>query len=314
MSRCITAPAPGASAVSKMKFLIALMMAENDYQQAQAAAAKESAAPLGIDLEISYAANDAVTQSQQLLEAIQSSGSRVSAIVCQPVGTSLERIARAAMAAGVGWGLLNREGEYIPELRKTYRTPICCVTIDQQEVGHIQGRQVAALLPEGGLILHVQGPAANPAMQIRTAGMESTLPKNIRVRSLSGKLTERSGYDAVSSWLTLSIARSEAVSLIAAHNDSMAVGARRAFGEQTSGEERDRWLGLPYIGVDACPQAGQQWIQRGLLAASVLLPPTAGLAVEILAQAISAGSQPREHTILAPISVPKLEKLSAKCR
>lgn len=296
--------------MSKMKFLISLMTADNHYQHAQAATAKESAAHLGIDLEISYAANDAVTQSQQLLEAIQSS-SRPSAIVCHPVGTSLERIARAAMAAGVGWALLDREGEYIPELRNSYRTPICCVTIDQQEVGRIQGRQVAALLPEGGLILYVQGPVGNPAIQIRTAGMESTLPKNIRVRSLSGKLTEQSGYDAASSWLTLSMMPSEAVSLVAAHNDSMAMGARKAFMEKTSGEARDRWLGLPYIGVDACRQAGQQWIERGLLAASVLLPPTAGLAVEILAQAMAANSQPREHTIVAPTSVPELGKLSA---
>jgi ABC-type sugar transport system substrate-binding protein len=294
-----------------MKFLISLMMADNHYQQVQSASAKQSAARLGIDLEISYAANDALTQSQQLLEAIQSSGSRPSAIVCHPVGTSLERIARAAMAAGVGWALLNREGEYIPELRRNYRTPICCVTVDQQEVGHIQGWQVAALLPGGGLILHVQGPAANPAIQKRTAGMQSTLPKNIRVRSLSGKLTEQGGYDAVSSWLTLNVTRSEEVSLVAAHNDSMAMGARKAFMEKTSGEERDRWLRLPYIGVDACQQAGQQWIERGLLAASVLLPPTAGLAVEILAQSMAANSQPREHTIVAPTSVPELEKLSA---
>jgi ABC-type sugar transport system substrate-binding protein len=297
--------------VSKMKFLISLMTADNYYQHAQAATAKESAARLGIDLEISYAANDAVTQSQQLLEAIQSPRSRPSAIVCHPVGTSLERIARAAMAAGVGWALLDREGEYIPELRKNYRTPICCVTIDQQEVGHIQGRQVAALLPEGGLILHVQGPAGNPAIQLRTAGMESTLPKNIRVRSLSGQLTEQSGCDAVSSWLSLKMIRSEAVSLVAAHSDSMAMGARKAFTEKTSGEERNRWLALPYIGVDACQQAGQQWIERGLLAASILLPPTAGLAVEILAQAMAANSQPREHTIVAPIAVPQLETLSA---
>jgi ABC-type sugar transport system substrate-binding protein len=299
--------------VSKMKFLISLMMTDNHYQQVQAAAARESAAHLGIDLEVCYAANDAVTQSQQLLEAIQSSGSRPSAIVCHPVGTSLERIAREAMAAGVGWVLLNREGQYIPELRRNYRTPICCVTIDQQEVGRIQGRQVAALLPEGGLILHVQGPAGNPAIRMRTAGMELTLPKNIRVRWLPGKLTEQSGYDAVSSWLTLSLMHSAAVSLVAAHNDYMAMGARKAFMEKTSGKERDRWLGLPYIGVDACEQAGQQWIQRGLLAASVLLPPTAGLAVEILAQAMAANSQPCQHTIVAPTSVPELERLRPAC-
>jgi ribose transport system substrate-binding protein len=299
--------------VSKMKFLLSLMMSDNHYQQAQEAAARESAAHLGIDLEVSYAANDAVTQSQQLLEAIQSSGSRPSAIVCHPVGTSLERTARAAMAAGVGWALLNREDEYIPELRNNSRTPICCVTIDQQEVGRIQGQQVAALLPEGGLILHVQGPAGNPAMRMRTAGMESTLPKNIRVLSLPGKLTEQSGYDAVSSRLTLSIMHSAAVSLVAAQNDYMAMGARKAFMEKTSGEERDRWLGLPYIGVDACQQAGQQWIHRGLLAASVLLPPSAGLAVEILAQGMAANSQPYERTVVAPTSVPELEKLRPAC-
>ncbi len=66
-----------------MNFLISLIMAENAYQQDQAAAASEAARRLGAQVQILYADNDA-TQSQQLLNVIQSSSadSRPDAIVC----------------------------------------------------------------------------------------------------------------------------------------------------------------------------------------------------------------------------------------
>jgi ribose transport system substrate-binding protein len=293
-----------------MNFLVSLIMAENAYQQDQAAAAGEAARRLGAQVQILYADNDAITQSQQLLNVIQSSSadSRPDAIICHPVGTPLKQVAREAMARGIGWALLNREDDYLTELRSTDK-PAFCVIVDQQEVGRIQGLQFSAFLPGGGLVLYILGPSMNPAFEQRAAGMESTKPSNIQVTTLRGNLTEQSGHDAVTAWLQLKTSRATPVSLVAGQNDNMAIGARKAFEEILSGEERERWSTLPYTGCDASPRAGQEWLRTGLLKASIFLPPTAGVAVDMMAQAIQNKKQPPLRKQLTPTSYPPLEKL-----
>ena len=293
-----------------MNFLISLIMEENAYQQDQAAAASEAARRLGAQVQILYADNDAITQSQQLLNVIQSSSadSRPDAIVCHPVGTTLKQVAREAMARGIGWALLNREDDYLTELRNA-DMPTFCVTVDQEEVGRIQGRQFGVLLPRGGLVLYILGPSMNPVFKQRAAGMESTKPSNIQVTTLRGNLTEQSGHDAVTAWLQLKTSRATPVSLVAGQNDNMAIGARKAFEEILSGEERERWSTLPYTGCDASPRAGQEWLRTGLLTASVFLPPTAGVAVETLVQAIQTKKQPPLRKQLTPESYPPMGDL-----
>src|SRR5260370_18916237 len=106
------------------------------------------------------------------------------------------------MARGIGWALLNREASYLGELQRMSK-PSFCVTVDQEEVGRIQGRQFGALLPKGGLVLYILGPSINPVFKVRAAGMESTKPQNVPIRTLRGNLTEQSGHDAVTAWLEL---------------------------------------------------------------------------------------------------------------
>lgn len=102
------------------QFLISLTTLDNDYQQEQAAAAEAAAHRLGVQVRIIDAENDAIRQSQQLLEAIQSPvGSRPAAIVFEPVGTGLPKVAQAAVAARVAWVVLNREVGYLQELRSS---------------------------------------------------------------------------------------------------------------------------------------------------------------------------------------------------
>jgi ABC-type sugar transport system substrate-binding protein len=297
--------------MTKRYFVVSLIVAENDYQQEQAAAAREAAGRLGADLDILYAGNEAIVQGQQLLKVIQSTGRRPDGIVCHPIGTTLRQVAHEAVSAGIGWAIVNRVADYIPELVQTSKVPVFSVSVDQHEIGRIQGRQLAALLPEGGLALHIVGPTSNPAFQMRVAGMESAKPANVQMRTLPGKLTEPSGYDAVVNWLSLSTARTSPVKLVAAHNDNMAMGARRAFSERMTGAQREHWSSLPYIGCDACPGSGQKWVRQGLLTASIVLPPSAGVALEMLAKAIETRTQPPERSLLPPVPFPPLEKLAA---
>jgi ribose transport system substrate-binding protein len=302
-----------AFAMKKLKFILSLTNNDNDYQIEQAAAAEQSAKRLGAEVQIIHAENDSVTQSQQLLKIIQSrSDSLPDGIIFEPVGgTALPQVARAAAMAGIAWVVLNRDAEYIPELRKAYRVPAFCITSDHEEIGRIQGRQLAAILPYGGAVLYIQGPSDSLAAKQRTFGMYETKPAEINVKLMKAQWTEASAHRTVSSWLRLSTSQQTHLDLVAAQDDSMAMGARKAFEEEPNLPARERWLKLPYIGCDGLPNTGQVWVRRGLLTATIFVPPNAGKAVELLMESIQNGSLPAERSLIAPVSIPSLDVLTA---
>ena len=249
-----------------------------------------------------------------MLRAIQSTPQlRPNAIVFEPVGgTALPQVAKVAVAANVGWVILNREATYVADLRQTSKSPVFCVSNDHVEIGRIQARQIAALVPKGGNILYIQGPSENSAAQERTQGMLSGKPANIQVTTLKGQWTEESAQRTVRSWLKLSTSQKSAMRMVAAQNDAMAVGARKAFQEIANESERDRWLRLPFTGCDGLPKTGQSWVRSGLLAATVFAPPNIGQAIEMLVQALTKGLRPPERVLSAPSSIPPLGELKPK--
>ncbi len=301
------------TSMKKLRFLVSLTTDDNDYQIEQAASAEEAARRLGVEIQITYAENDSITQSQQILNVIQSrSGASPDGIIFEPVGgTALPQVARAAVAAGIGWVVLNRNVEYIAEIRKAYRVPIFVVSSDHEEIGRIQGHQLAALLPKGGSVLYVQGPADSLAAKQRTSGMYETKPGDVQVKVMRAQWTEASSYRTVSSWLRLSTSLQNRVDLIAAQDDGMALGARKAFQELPDNAARQHWLSLPFIGCDGLPKTGQAWVKRGLLTATILAPPNTGQALEMLVKALHAGTVPPERTLTTPVSVPSLDALAA---
>jgi ribose transport system substrate-binding protein len=299
--------------MKKLCFVLSLTNDDNDYQQEQAAAADKTARRLGAEIKIVHANNDAVKQSQQLLEFVQGDkAARPDAIVFEPAGgTAFPQVARAAISAGIGWVVLNHDAEYVGQLRRNAKVPVFAISSDHVEVGRIQGKQFAALLPQGGSILYIEGPAHSSAAKERTAGMMKCKPANISMKTLRGNWTEESAYRAVSSWLRLSTSQKMPIDLVGAQDDSMAAGARKAFAEITDGN-REKWLKIPFTGCDGLPKTGQSWVRSGLLAATIHIRPNADLALEILAGAIRQGSQPAERKWIEPESVPTLEELAAK--
>jgi len=233
--------------------------------------------------------------------------------VFEPVGgTALPQVARAAASAGIGWAVLNRDANYIAELRKSSSAPFFGVSSDHLEIGRIQGRQFAALLPHGGAILYIQGPAENSAAKERAMGMQETKPSNIHVTVLRAQWTEESAQRAVRSWLKLSTSQRAAIDLIAAQDDSMAIGARKAFEELTNESDRERWLKLPFTGCDGLPKTGEAWVRGGLLAATVFVPPNTGMAIEMLLDAIQKGKKPPDRALTVPVSIPPLDQLKVR--
>jgi ribose transport system substrate-binding protein len=300
--------------MKKLRILVSLTTNDNDYQIEQAQSAEQAAKRLGLDAQIIFADNDAINQSTQILKAIQAPAeTRPDAIVFEPVGgTALPQVARAAAAAKIGWAVLNRDANYIAELRQTSAAPVFSVSSDHVEIGHIQGRQFAALLPQGGSVLYIQGPSENSAAKERTAGMQETKPANVHLTLLRGQWTEDSAQRAVRSWLMLSTSQKMAVDLIGAQDDSMAMGARKAFQELTNEADREKWLALPFTGCDGLPKTGQTWVRSGLLAATVFVPPNTGQAMEMFVQAIQHGKQPPERALTMPASIPPLDELTPR--
>ena len=300
--------------MKKLRFLLSLHTRDNDFQVAQAAAGEQMARKLGIDLEIVYADSDAVNQSTQVLNAIQSrSGERPDAIILEPISNiALPQAAAAASAAGIGWAVLNRTPDYIAQLRRTANAPVFTVAMDNLEIGRIQGRQFAALLPRGGSILYVEGPSRSSSAKKRTDGMMETKPANIQVGTLKGEWTEQSALRSVRSWLKLATSQNASADLVGAQDDTMAMGARKAFQEIVDPKERQRWMSLPFTGCDGQPATGQCWVRDGLLTATVFIAPFAGQAIEILARAIKTGTQPPEQVLTTSHSIPPLDALRRK--
>lgn len=298
--------------MNSVKVFLSLITESNDYQQEQASVAAATAQRLGIDLHTVFADNDPIIQSQQLLQAVQSKSVRPDAILLEPVGTGLAVVARAAVSAGIAWVIMNRDVDYLAELRQANHVPCFGLSNDHLEIGRIQGRQVAALLPSGGNVLYIQGSIAHDGARLRAKGFGETKPDNVQLRMLKGHWTEASGYEAVGSWLRLSTSHQASIAAVVAQNDDMAIGAHRAFQENTVGEERVRMLGLPFLGCDGLARTGQSYLAKGLLQATVHTPALTKQALEDLSRAMRSGEQPPERTLCTPVSMPSLEELAER--
>ena len=93
----------------------------------------------------------------------------------------------------------------------------------------------------------------------------------------------------------------------------MAMGARMAF-EQSHHELRPSWLQIPFLGCDGMPSTGQEWVRRGLLTATVLSPPTATVAIDLIGRFLQRGTMPPPRTLTGTRSIPDLETLGSKAR
>lgn len=299
--------------MKRLSFLVSLTNNDNDYQQEQAEAAEKAARRLGVEVKIIHADNDALAQSQQLLHYVQdSSVARPDAIMFEPAGgTAFPQVARAAAAAGIGWVVLNHDVDYVLDLRRTYKVPVFSITSDHQEIGKIQGKQFAALLPNGGSVLYIEGPANSSAAKDRTKGMQLTKPANVQVKSMRANWTEESSYRTVSSWLRLRTSQESHIDLVGAQDDSMAMGAKRAF-QELAQHERARWMKIPFTGCDGMPKTGQTWVRNGTLAATIFIRPNTDLAIEMLVEAFkNGGAHLPERRLTDPESIPSLQDLAA---
>jgi ABC-type sugar transport system substrate-binding protein len=292
------------------KVVVGLLKAEQEFQQLQARDARETAARVGLEVEVLFAEGHAVVQIQQLFKHIHApEAERPAAILVEPAtAEGLERVARNAVAAGIGWIVMAARVGYVDALRAEHPGRLVSqVGADQREVGRIQGRQCRALAAGGGRVLCVQGPADSTAAADRLEGLKEALGTAFEVRVLGGDWTEAGGEKAVTSWLRLRTAEAFRPDVVACQNDAMAAGARRAVLAL-----RKEWAGLPFLGVDGLPQGGLRMLAQGLLAATVVTPSNAGPALERVARWLETKEMPPGEVRLAPRSHPPEDELGRR--
>jgi ribose transport system substrate-binding protein len=292
------------------RIFVSLFTDTQEYQVRQGEDAQATAMRLGLDVEVAFSEGNAILQIQQLFGALHAPAEKrpFALVVSTQAPDGLERVARNAVQAGMGWILLNRPASYVETLRRDHpEALVTSVTTDHREVGRIQGRQVRALLPGGGSVLYLQGPTDALSAQRRLEGARDELAQGrYDIRVLNGDWTEAGGERAVAAWLRLKTSELFVPDVVCCQNDVMALGARRAL-EATHPD----WATAPFLGVDGLPNGGQRYVAQALLASTVVIASCAGPALE-LAGRFLRGSTPPAEIRVTPESFPPLEKIHAR--
>jgi ABC-type sugar transport system substrate-binding protein len=174
------------------------------------------------------------------------------------------------------------------------------VGTDQVALGRIQGRQCRALLPDGGRVLSVQGPADSTVTHQRSEGLLEVLGEDFEVRTLNGDWTAVAADKAVMAWLRLKSAAAFQPDIVAAQNDLMGLGVRKAFTTN-----RPDWATVPYIGSDGLAQGGRKLVDEGAFAATIVTPSNTGPAIEQVKAWLDSGVVPPRDIVLEARSYPE---------
>jgi ABC-type sugar transport system substrate-binding protein len=286
---------------------------DNAYQHQQAVVAKSTGERLGLDLQVIQAEDDAITQSQQLLKIIQSSAdARPDAFIVEPVTASgLRRVAEAGVGEGIAWVVSNSDVDYVQQLRTNPQVPVFIVTQGQREIGRLQGKQLGALLPDGGTVLSMEGPSMSSVAVQRHEGLESTMPRKVQLTTIRSKWSEESAFQSASAWLRLATSRAEKFDLVAGQTHELALGARQAMRKIENEEQQKKWLEKLFLGIGISDQV-KPLVDSHELDAAVITSVTMELALRMLIRAIESQIQPPERSVVEASSYPALDKLAPK--
>jgi ABC-type sugar transport system substrate-binding protein len=289
-----------------------LTEASNHYQQQLKSDAAAAASRAGYRLEVSFSHLGVVKQIQQLFASVQApANARPRAIVVLPArdGT-LDDVAREAARSKIAWVLLNRRAAALGSLPREFpAVPIFTVTPDDRHIGEIQGQQLRSLLPSGGRVLYVRGAITTATAVEREQGVREALGgSGVELEVVEGGWTLDGARRGVELWLRT--ARSgQTVDAIACQNDEMAVGALRALDMVASELDRPELLRARILGCDGLPAAGRLLVDEKKLTATVSVPSTGGVAIDLLVRSLDSGVKPPLETLVPCGSYPSLESL-----
>ena len=229
-----------------------------------------------VDLRISSANDDVQMQTEQINKFVDEG---VDLLIVAPGQVSVSPAIDRAYEKGIPVIIFDR--------RTRSDKYTAYIGADNKEIGSSMGEYLAGALTDGGRILELSGlSTSSPAIE-RNNGFDSVVqcrPGISIVEHLSADWTEQGAFRTVDSLLSKPHNEFDCVF---AHNDRMAMGARRA--------AEKHGLNLKHIkfcGIDAMPQkgGGMELVDNGTLFASYTYP-TRGDEVMLLAMNILEGKK-----------------------
>jgi ABC-type sugar transport system substrate-binding protein len=313
----VTGKATGAG-LPPVKIGLFLRALDNEYQHLQREECLRIAARCGFTVRELVAHDDAEAQRRQIEECLKEPHPlRLTVLLVNPVDeVSLNVAARLAAQAGIGWVSLNRDFECLEELRMDFPELLFfSVSPDQRHIGRIQGRHLRIMLPGGGRVLYVQGPATTSSARLRLQGTQDVLAAtDIQLCVESSDWTVEGGAQAARRWLARGGEVSGAPLVVCAQNDGLAIGARTALLDATRPTRRGRPPAVAAIGCDGTPSYGRRLVEEQSLTATVVIPPTTGRAVEEVAAAREGRSAALTGITVSVTSLPQVSALERQIR
>lgn len=229
-----------------------------------------------VDLRISSANDDVQLQTEQINKFVDEG---VDLLIVAPGQVSISPAIDRAYEKGIPVIIFDR--------RTRSDKYTAYIGADNKQIGSSMGEYLAGTLTDGGRILELSGlSTSSPAIE-RSNGFDSVVqcrPGISIVEHLSADWTEQGAFRTVDSLLSKPHNEFDCVF---AHNDRMAMGARRAAEKHGLNLEH-----IKFCGIDAMPQkgGGMELVDNGTLFASYTYP-TRGDEVMLLAMNILEGKK-----------------------
>lgn len=236
-----------------------------------------------IDLDIASANDDVRLQTEQINRFVDKG---VDLLIVAPGQVSLSPAIDRAYEKGIPVIIFDR--------RTRSNKYTVYIGADNREIGASMGEYLAGALPKGGRVVELCGlSSSSPAIE-RAEGFDSVVavrPSIDIVAKLHADWTEQGGFRAMDSLLRSPHPNFDC---LFAHNDRMAMGARRAAQEHGLDLQRIR-----FCGIDAMPQkgAGLELVKDGTLFASYIYPTRGDEVMRLAMNILEGKSYQRENRL-----------------
>lgn len=236
-----------------------------------------------MDLDIASANDDVRLQTEQINRFVDKG---VDLLIVAPGQVSISPAIDRAYEKGIPVIIFDR--------RTRSNKYTAYIGADNREIGESVGEYLAGALPKGGRVVELCGlSSSSPAIE-RAEGFDSVVavrPSIDIVAKLHADWTEQGGFRAMDSLLR---SPHPDFDCLFAHNDRMAMGARRAAQEHGLDLQRIR-----FCGIDAMPQkgAGLELVKDGTLFASYIYPTRGDEVMRLAMNILEGKSYQRENRL-----------------
>lgn len=236
-----------------------------------------------MDLDIASANDDVRLQTEQINRFVDKG---VDLLIVAPGQVSISPAIDRAYEKGIPVIIFDR--------RTRSNKYTAYIGADNREIGESMGEYLAGALPKGGRVVELCGlSSSSPAIE-RAEGFDSVVavrPSIDIVAKLHADWTEQGGFRVMDSLLR---SPHPDFDCLFAHNDRMAMGARRA--AQQHGLDLRR---IRFCGIDAMPQkgAGLELVKDGTLFASYIYPTRGDEVMRLAMNILEGKSYQRENRL-----------------